>query len=335
MDKKFLYPIIIIFSLFFLVAVWVLYNQAKQSALKKTSLSGTIEFEKISQDELVYYLDNDDVGLKTYNFQTNQKKDLYKKPLGHVLTLEWSHDIKKTLTKVEVSPIGKYRGILHTPSIDTDQPIFWLIDVVSNIATPLDKNIISADWLSEDKIIYIYNNSGKYSLNQADPDGANWQKLVDLDKEFTGLKVSPDGKKVALFPQLSIYDVATKKISAAQISTVSDVQWSPDSQQIAVFTSDKTQIYNIAKNQAAALKEKIDSNKFIWLSNEEAIIAKSGKYGDEIYKLNINTQKTKSLFKSTKKQPIEVENFLLSPDTKKLYLVNKKDYYLYEITLEK
>lgn len=338
MDKKTLVGIITILAIFivgFLVYFFYITLNNKIQKISDQKLLVPVLDQK--GENIFYFFNQSNPGFYSFSLSTKQANQISKfdeTPSDMI----WSPEKNMVIFKVvySVYTMEKYSSIFQNPGSNDGDILYWTYEIKTSKINPLDKNIKQVTWSADGKkIIYIFNNSGKYSLNQSDPDGQNWQKLVDLDKEFTGLKVSPDGKKVALSPQLTIYDIVTKKLSPTQISNVLDIQWSPDSQQIVVFTSDKTQVYNIAKNQAAALKEKIDSNKFIWLSNAEVVVAKSGKYGDEIYKLNITTQKTKSLFKSIKKQPVEVESFLLSPDAKKLYLVNKKDYYLYEITLGK
>lgn len=322
MDKKTLLIILSILLFITLITILAYYLFPKKSTYPSRASDQRYFFPSLSQSgKELFYLESKDQVLDKFSLETNKILDTYPIDVPFVENIIWNNN--------------KDKAILETLNKITGQKEIYTYDFNKKSLASLNQDTQKTNWLSEAKIIYIFNNSGNYSLNQSEPDGTNWQKLVDLDKEFTGLKVSPDGKKVALFPQLTIYDIAINKLSPTQISSASDIQWSPDSQQIAIFASDKTEIYNITQNQAKTLKEKTDSNKFIWLSNEEAIISKSGKYGDEIYKLNITTQKTKTIFKSTKKQPVEVESFLLSPDAKKLYLVNKKDYYLYEITLEK
>ncbi|MEK7162091.1 MAG: hypothetical protein AAB729_05385, partial [Patescibacteria group bacterium] len=60
--------------------------------------------------------------------------------------------------------------------------------------------IESVDWMpTGDKIMYIWLENGKATLNISDPDSKNWKSLADMWETDDIISVSPDGLQVLYY----------------------------------------------------------------------------------------------------------------------------------------
>lgn len=85
---------------------------------------------------------------------------------------------------------GKTKAIIKSAG-NGSQPQFSYFDLTENKEKMLKSNLDMVVWQNDSKILYKYYDptSKERSLNIADPDGANWKKIADL--EFQNVFIAP------------------------------------------------------------------------------------------------------------------------------------------------
>ncbi len=215
----------------------------------------------------------------------------------------------------------------------------------------LPSQVTSLDWMPDgQKIIYIWLDNGKATLNIADPDTKNYTELGSMWETDDAISIAPDGNSILYYETASasstnpIYYVTSDgKIWKTPINTGYNygVLWSPDSQKFLFgkrdITSGNYQLwyYNLMTAEFKNLGLTTIPNKAVWGSDSTTIYAavpnigstSSGLTQDSFVRVNTATLAQKSY--SNFSQQVDGQNLFLSLDGTKLFFKNAQDGLLY------
>lgn len=225
--------------------------------------------------------------------------------------------------------------------------------------TDLPKQVTSLDWLpGGDKIMFIWTDNGKSTLNVGNPDSKNWQQIAEMWETEDRINISPDGAGIAYYQ--------TANASAANKITLTTpdgkvwkdlvkdgynfgVLWSPDSQKLLFSKKDKLSgnfqlwYYGINSGELKNLGLFTTTDKAVWDKDSSVIFAAvpvNGSLGsgsltvDSFYKINTATME-KQEFKPEPSQNLDGRNLFLSSNSDKLFFKNAQDGGLYYLDLMK
>lgn len=273
----------------------VIQDDAKFSDLPEINYQDRIDFSNVNikdfnstsyvfdSDNDIHYFQPPD---KFYKYNVNTKKAEIEIQYNFEPEIEqlphyvyWSPDFNKVL--VNYIKDGK-RNIVT-------------IDLKTGELSRLNKNIKFANWIDNEKILYMYYNPiDQYSLNVADGDGKNWQKLeidsfaetLDPDLGYN-IVLSPDKKKAIIFPSFSelaesdslIVDLYTSEaiIIPLEKDQILNVRWSPGSDKIIYESLDdelfnKLSIYDIVNDNYLDLNIHAYVHNMSFLDNDRIIV---------------------------------------------------------------
>lgn len=193
---------------FFLI-FWGVYNLAfKKPAVQSPSDSFTPKNAAVApstapqtilpvSDEAVLapVLTPDRSAIKYYSQATGQvyqidldghnKKTINTKELKGLVSVAWSPDTSKVISQI-------FSG---------GKPRFYYYNYASGKGFQLKDNLDTVVWQNDSKILYKYFDpkTRLRSLNLADPDGSNWQKITDLSARFVSLAPVPKTSLVSFW----------------------------------------------------------------------------------------------------------------------------------------
>lgn len=226
--------------------------------------------------------------------------------------------------------------------------------------TDYPPQVISVDWMpSGDKVIYVWLENGKATLNIADPDTKNWKEVSEMWEQDNSIYISPDGLSILY------YRAENTGISNAINLTTPDgklwrglvkegynygVLWSPDSQKFIFNKKDRiTQkyqlwVYDVLLGDVKNLGFFTTVEKTVWDKDGKTIYAAvpktesgvaedKGLTEDNFYKINVeNLEKQEYLSNQDK---FDGQNLFLSLSGDKLFFRNAQDGGLYYLDLNK
>lgn len=250
------------------------------------------------------------------------------------------------IQKIKLSPNGN-RGLVLVK--ERNDYFYKSIDFETREVTELSENIIDADWLNNDKIIYTYSDDlgSINNLNTANAKGVNIQKLTDLSFSNGIISLSPDKNKIIVYPEpegygenfLTIYDIATAKLEKFSQKGLVGAIWAPDNQNIItnIFTEDgfyTTTIFNITSQKTKNLDLNFELNKIVWLDNDNLVGALINKNGfDDFHLISAKNGKSKLInIPETEKSAINVGQIINYNSMSVLFTFND---FLYELDIKK
>lgn len=268
------------------------------------------------------------------------------------LQLQNEHDLN-VMPKTGISKIlWPLAGPDFIAQLGTTTPTWSYFHSSNSSYVDLPSQIESLDWLpSGDKILYIWVENGKATLNSSSPDSTNWQKVADMWETDDELHISPDGLTVAYFETKNTKDINSiysttpdGKVWKTLVSSGynSGVLWSPDSKKFLFGKKDpvtgKFELweYDVLAGQAKDLQLVSTPDKAVWGKDSKFVYAASPAVfvngnltNDNLVRIDVNTLAQKPY--STTGQVIDAENLFLSSDGKDLLFKNLQDGYLYYI----
>jgi hypothetical protein len=368
-------------SVFFLIIVlfWGIYNLSfkkeishnlsseknSSSLLKKIIPTQKNVISLISKDSLLdpilnkdgvtitYYAKNDE---KIYQIDLdgNNKKELSNNSLKQLYKLAWSPEKDRVLFGFKNGHFLK----------------FGFFNYLSKRGGELNQQIINATWQNEQKIIYVFYDSTKKSssLNVADWDGKNWQKLTTLDYENQKIKPVPHSGLISFWNRphasyksnfYSIPLIGGEKKLILNSFWGADYLWSPSGNRILIshvkekngkrlflgitdFQGKHYQDLNLptliskcvwskdSKTIFCALPGSIPSNSLLPNDYEE----KKFFTTDTFWKINVETgERERLLDLDAIKEKYDAQNLFFNQDESMLFFVNRYDNKLYRINL--
>ena len=286
-----------------------------------------------------------------YKFSFSDKKtEKISENLDAPDNIIWSPDRTKGILLVSYDKyiFEKYGSPFASPETADGTATKWLYDFSpKKLVKQLNSNIQKVFWSPDSqKIFYHYNDETIDTLNLADPNGQNWQKLADLSPGWYGFAGWIDEENLVYFRQptdVSGAEIYTINITSKQVKKLTD-----GTKNASVAPSGKWIIYELfhraqenytlamMKNDGSGVKDfglvgGVD--KIVWFPDSQSLIAairESGKTTDTFYKINSETgQKEEIKYKS--ESSIDAQNLMLSADGKILYFTS--DDYLYKLGL--
>lgn len=172
----------------------------------------------IKQKEF-YYLGDQGVKLKKFTLKEGEATILNEEDIFYANEAIWSPNFKQVLIN------------RNNPNISSRWLYFNLLNRQSKNLHP---NIKTAAFLSEEKIIYYYEDQVKKTLNEAEPDGSNWKEIAAL-KFSVGLILPLDAQKILIysapeeeFGKIFLFDLGTKKETLLAEGLVAPPSLSPN-----------------------------------------------------------------------------------------------------------
>jgi Tol biopolymer transport system component len=225
--------------------------------------------------------------------------------------------------------------------------------------TDLPRQVTALDWTpAGDKIIFIWTDGGKSTINIANPDTSNYQYIADMWQTDNAISVSPNGTSI-LYYETANPGTANKitlttpdgKVWKDLASTGYNfgVLWSPDGQKFLFGKKDPVTgnyqlwYYGLSSGEVKNLGLFTTVDKALWGPDGATIYAavpSGGAAGsgaltsDSFFKLNVSTQ-TSHQYSPDSSQSIDGRNLFLSQDSNKLFFKNAQDGGLYYLDLTK
>ena len=288
-----------------------------------------IFFPSLSKEQkAIFYFGDKGIKSKKYSLEDQKISEVYPENIYSLVNTKYSPNFKKVLL----------------PTQKGDKFYYQVFDLEQKKFAILPEKIFDVEWLGDDKIIYSYNDGEKNSLKVSSWDGKDWQKLSDLDIFDPLLTISPDNKKIIIYPQpagfgknpLYLYGLATKEIEKISGNeALVGASWSPNNQTIITSQVDnygnpitlKTIDIHSKTKKDIPLKTGID--KVIWLSDNSLFAAEPQKNtSDILYQIEIDFDKTTQLkYASPQNIKIDAQNLMLTQDNKTLYFTSNNLLY--------
>jgi hypothetical protein len=214
----------------------------------------------------------------------------------------------------------------------------------------------SVGWMpTGDKIMYVWLENGKATLNLSNPDTTGWKQVAEMWETDDDINVSPDGQSVVY------YRTDSQDISNAINLTTPDgklwkslvkdgynfgVLWSPDSQKFLFGKKDRNTLqyklwyYNVQTGEVKNLGLATTVDKAVWTNDSAAVYAAVPASGssasnsltsDTIVRIDTATMEKKEFISSG--LTIDGENLLLNNAETRLFFQNAQDGGLYYLDL--
>jgi len=249
----------------------------------------------------------------------------------------------------------------------------FLYDLKKIKEQELKKGLDMAVWTNlGDRIVYKYYDDkiGQRTLNIANPDGSEWKKLTDLNNVFRKMEIefvpqsnfisywnSPDAFIETSFNLVSLFHGWNKEIVNGLYGA--DYLWSPDGNKLFVsFLSNEKGnhmgigIYDNYGKQLVKMKFPTLASKCVWsndnvhiycafISNIPETATMPNDYyqkkfatKDSFWQIDIKTGRQERIVESKDiKEEYDATNLFLSADESFLFFVNRRNDFLYRITL--
>lgn len=220
----------------------------------------------------------------------------------------------------------------------------------------LPKQVESVDWMPMgDKIMYVWLDNNKASLNLANPDASNYQTLAAMWETDDQIYVSPDGSQALFFEtQNSSVNTFINSVTAdgkLWKSLVKNGQnfgvlWSPDGQKFLFGKKDPSTsqyqlwVYNLGSGEIKNLGLFTTVGKAVWDKDSNVVYAavpNSGSLGDNsltvdgFYRINTSTLDKKQY--NSGSSSIDGRDLFLNAIGDKLFFRNAQDGGLYYLDL--
>jgi len=300
-----------------------------------------------------YYSKNDGRAYQA-NLDGTNKKTLSDKKLPGLVSVAWSPDTSKAITRFETN--GKNK--------------FYYYNYGKNQGVQLKENLDTVIWQNDNKIIYKYFDprTKERTLNISDPDGSNWNKIADIT--FRNLSLapipktglisfwnSPDAYFETSFLSTPIISGEKKTLLAGKFGA--DYLWSPDGGMVLISSSQEKaspRMQLAVANDRGGEYKNLDIPTFIskaaWSrDNKTVYYALPGNVpanailpndyndkkflsADTFWKVNVATgEKSRVVPLDKIGGQYDASNLFLNSDESLLFFINRADGKLYKIDL--
>lgn len=284
------------------------------------------------------------------------KKILSDKELVGLNNVLWSPDRNKVIS-VFSSPEGKNSFVYY--------------DYLTKTGSQLSSNVDQVAWqLSGNKIFYKYYDSRKKiaTINISNPDGTDWQKLAEVNHQFTSIAQIPKSSSVSFWNRADGFNptafesaptVPGQKKTILAEKYGADFLWSPDGNLALVSTvTDKgssrlqTATVNFNGGEYKNLEFPTIASKCAWSNDSRTIYCAlpggipdtavmpndywNRKFSttDTFWKIDATTGEKNRIIEIDKiGSKLDAINFFLNSDESFLFFINQIDGKLYRISL--
>jgi hypothetical protein len=239
-----------------------------------------------------------------------------------------------------------------------DRLSFSVFDVSKKEYADLAPQVKSVDFMPEgDKLLYVWEENGKSTLNISDLDGSNWKEISEMWENGNAISISPDGTNI-LYYQTNNKDSADNAINVTTPdgkvwqSLVKEgynfgTLWSPDGKKFLFARKDKASqeyqlwYYDLLNREAKNLELYTTTGKAVWDSNSRYVYAAVPRTGnleenqlskDVFYRLDLETEG----FDKRDYEPaaeIDGRDLSVNGNGTKLFFKNAQDGKLYYLDL--
>ncbi|TAK95554.1 hypothetical protein EPO05_03820 [Patescibacteria group bacterium] len=339
-----------------------------QNKIQASSESAAIQIVTNEGVMGLYVGDGNDGPLKYY---TTGDGDVYQISLDGTNLQSLANNSLTGLASVNWSPRGnKAITSFKRDGVET----FYVYDFDSKQGNKMKDGVDTISWSNlGDKIIYKYFDATtkQRSVNVAEPDGKNWQKLADTP--YRNLKISqiPQSSQVAFWNKpsaneetdlelASIVGAGATRVMAGKFGA--DYLWSPNGEFMLVSSVEqggKKLMLGVASKDGKnyqSLGIPTLASKCAWTKNSEKVYCawpsidegvvmpddyQDGKMAtrDTFWKVNVLTGEKKRVMELKElesiNQTFDASNLVVSPKEDVLFFINRTDQKLYRIELDR
>ncbi|EKE20274.1 MAG: hypothetical protein ACD_8C00029G0019 [uncultured bacterium] len=324
-------------------------KEEKIVAIRDQKIVGAVLDKK--NEEIKYY-DAQNGTAWSINEEGKNEKQLSQTKVPGIKNVSWSADKSKVLTTIEKSGMT----------------FFYEYDYLTNKGVQLKEGLDTAIWDNTGaKIFYKYYNSSdrKRSLNIANPDGSEWQKIADIEFRNVSISPVPFSSLVSFWNSPSSNEESKLQITGitgGEVKTIlsgkfgADYLWSPDGSKVLVSSvqgnnSAKTSL-GIATIEGSYVDLNIPTfiSKCVWsIDNKTLYYALPGgipdgsimpnayqenKFNteDTFWKVDIATGEKKRVVDTAGiAEKYDSSNLFLSSTEDALFFINRIDQKLYKL----
>lgn len=224
--------------------------------------------------------------------------------------------------------------------------------------TDLPRQVISLGFLpGGEKILYIWQENGKATLNEGNGDATGWKEIAEMWEQNNSISISPDGLNVLYFQTVNSSAVNPINLTTPDgklwRGLVKDgyntgVLWSPDGQKFLFTKKDSVSLkhqlwnYDVLSGEVKNLGvyttiekvtwDKESSNVYVASPDETSPVPQEGVLTtDQVFRVNIQTLEKKEY--SLENQKIDGRDLFLNIAGDKLFFKNAQDGFLYYLDL--
>ncbi|MDO8240576.1 MAG: hypothetical protein Q7T51_01130 [Candidatus Moranbacteria bacterium] len=301
----------------------------------------------------------------------------YSKTTGKAFEIDILSEAKKTISGKELVNLSSINWSPDKSRVISGFPInslsskFFSYDYAQNKGVQLKDNLDSVVWQNNNKIIYKYFDAKtkERTLNVADPDGANWKKIIDLSMKDIAIAAIPKTGLISFWSKADSFNktlLQTVPVFGGELKTLAsekfgaDYLWSDDGNMLlesSVETAGGSKLQLGVMNSFGGEYKTLGiptlvskcawskGNKNIYYALPSSIpegATMPNDYNDNkittsdtFWMVNTTTgEKTRLVDLDKITQTYDATNLFLSPDESILFFVNKIDGKLYRITLQ-
>lgn len=199
--KKTIIIIIVILLLIGLIIGTYFYLKGKREVINNQAKEGLIS-EKIMQSpqlspdkKWIYYYSTAEAPA-FYRLELETKKvEKISQDLMDIEEIIYSPDLEKAAFKVTYNKdrFEKYSSPFLNPEMQEGQRRYWVVNFKDGSLSYLGENVLNLEFTFDSKkIVFLYRSLDNSSINIADPNGENYQKIVDWQSESVVLRPFDD-----------------------------------------------------------------------------------------------------------------------------------------------
>jgi hypothetical protein len=167
-------------------------------------------------EKTVYYFDFDTNLLKSYNISTKQEQSLGELN-AYVQTLRWAPNHRSILVSMENTQGNAVANPFYQESVEPGEILVGHYDIGQRKFTALNAKMSAFDFITNDKIIYRYNDTRNKNISIANPDGSNWKELTAFPLEATIIRSGATALVATDTGKVTRYDASGKKIESFEL----------------------------------------------------------------------------------------------------------------------
>ena len=309
----------------------------------------------VSEDHIIKYYSKENGKAYQIDPDGNGKKIISEKELPGLTGVSWSPDKMKVISKFSKDGGGNQ---------------FFYFDYILRKGIPLISNLDFVVWGSDRKIFYKYFNplNQERSLNMSNPDGTNWEKIIDLSlkdiliapipqSSLVSFWTKPDANFETILQSVSLVGQSSKTLFTGKFGA--DYLWNNNGAKALLSHSNarggtkiRLAVINDQGGEYRNLEIPTFVTKCVWSRDNKTVyyalpasIPENAIMPNDYYNASFSTDDTfwkvdtqtgekeriVSLDKITEK--LDATTLFLNGDESFLFFVNKKDDKLYRIEL--
>lgn len=339
-NKKKIIILISIFVILIIIMFLLSFSQNKKIGEKpddqKTEeitniaqiIDETIYYPTITSDSNILFFAGKEQSIKKYSLKENKVIKQYPLEIPYILEVLWSDDQNLVL--------------ITTQNQENGQVKLYSYNLALEKIAELNDNMINPYW-EKDKIIYQFYQGETNTLNQADWDGKNWEKISDLTSCDSFIYYNKQQKEVfcEIDKEDMVVDFAkisleTKKINFIYQGVFLSETFYPNSDYILIqYLKDNKNNYELINKVNGNItkildSENINNSQKFHLNSEKMFYALNSEptKNDLFYIFDIKTKSTETI-NFLSKDLIDPQNILIDSNDSTIYFIS--DQLLYKL----